>query len=316
MVMRGVFGVLGAVLFVLATVFMYRITLLRASPPLMATHAEIRRIDAEAFRLVAKARLSEDDAFALYERLARLESAYIQRLATREGEEAFEKRELKGSIAPVAEKVLCDALPDECIYLWKTFDDYRASLDEVIRADTDFVLRAEEAFVVGKDTDTPLTSTLDDTLREEEQEQYDAMLAARTPAQARAALIWHAGEGTRRTPGVLLDLISGYLSLDTERSLAQYVELRSEILTAAYRLYLDAETSHAAYVSPRATNESFPSSLIALRGATLALNTLISEQGKKDLAAELAEARNSLWWSGAYYEYAINDAMTRTLQLP
>src|SRR3989338_7360136 len=63
--------------------FASRATVLEASPPLAITQTDIRRIDSEAFRLVARAHLSEDAAFALYERLARLEAAYLTRLQER-----------------------------------------------------------------------------------------------------------------------------------------------------------------------------------------------------------------------------------------
>ncbi|OGG60027.1 hypothetical protein A3C89_03940 [Candidatus Kaiserbacteria bacterium RIFCSPHIGHO2_02_FULL_50_50] len=286
-----------------ATFFAYRATVLEASPPLAITQTDIRRIDSEAFRLVARAHLSEDAAFALYERLARLEAAYLTRLQ--------ERGVLEGSIAPLAEQVLCDALPEECIYLWKTFDDYRAHADPVVRADTDTVLRTDAGAGEAATAHAPAAFVL-----EEEESQYDAMMAERTAQQARAALIWYAGEGTRRTPGILLDLVSGYLALDTNRSVLAFAQMRADILSRAYRVYRAAEAQSNAYVSPQENERAFPSSLAALRAATKLLRPQLHAQGQKDLDAELLEAQDALWWSGAYYDYALKDALSETMFVP
>ena len=302
--MRGMLSVIILGVLLGASFFAYRGVVRTAATPLLVTQDEIRRLDTEAFRLVARARLSEDAAFALYERLARLEAEYITRLGQR-GDA------LEGSIAPLAERVLCDALPNQCVYIWKTFDDYRAQSDVVVRADIDMVLRGDAGAGSVPSRTVPSLFSLED-----EQARYAAMISSRTAPQARAALIWYAGEGTRRTPGIITDLVSGYLALDKERSVVSFAQVRAEILSNAYRTYRAAEASSDAYSSPQEDGSAFPSSLAALRDVVTLLQPYLTTQGIKDIDAELLEARNALWWSGAYYEYALSDAMTVAAPLP
>lgn len=263
--------------------------------------AEIRRMDHEAFRIVSRAPHTEAETFALYARLAQQERRFIALSYALSGE-------ARGSIVPIAHRVICEALPDDCVFLWRTLDDYRAFDDEYTMALTEAVMKESSVATGGIPDEQAFSSQV--FSETDGKDAYETMIRSRTPEEVRAATLWSAGEGTRQAPGILLDLIDGYLALDANRSIGDYAVARSNLMIHAYEAYQGTReiAAHSAYPVLPGREIALPAMVAALRAMSLHLRPLLHERAQKDLDTEVVDATNAFLWSGNYYPQAVHEA--------
>ncbi len=270
-------------------------------PDFSVSVAELRRMDHEAFRIISRAPHTEAETFALYTSLTQLERRFVALSYAVSGS-------ARGSIVPLAHRIICKALPDDCVFLWRTLDDYRAFDDAYTIALTDAVMQSAAAITTRTVPELSLTPAVFSV--EGADAEYETMHAGLTAEDRRAATLWSAGEGTRQAPGILLDLIDGYLALDTTRSIGDFAVARGNLMVHAYDAYRGTGVFavRAGYPVVHGQEHSLPYMVVALHAMAPHLRPLLHERAQIDLDTEIQDATNAFSWSGNYYPAAVREA--------